>query len=267
MRLLKGRFFTDADDERHPPVMIMSEDTAKRFFGTDDPIGRTMSLPLSRNGQTSSVEMTLVGITANVKYAGLAAPPDDVVYRPFAQQPWVAPFLVVRTSGDPADFALTLRRGIGAVDKGIVTSSVATLDQLVVNETAQPQFRTLLLAALAALALGIASIGLYGVVAYAVSRRTREIGIRMALGATSREVLAMVLRDGLAVAVIGIAAGTAGALALARVLAGLLYGITPTDPVSFLGASVGLLVLTLVASYIPARRAARVDPIRALRAE
>jgi predicted permease len=267
MRLIKGRFFSDADDDRHPPVIIMSEDTARRFFGTDDPLGRTMTLPVLRDGNNSSAEMTLVGITSNVKYAGLAAPPDDIVYRPFAQQPWVAPFLVVRTSGDPADFALTLRRGIAAVDKGIVTSSVTTLDQLVTDEAAQPQFRTVLLGSLAALALGIAAIGLYGVVAYAVSQRTREIGIRMALGATSRKVLAMVLSDGLIVAVAGIVAGTASAWALAKVLTGLLYGITPTDPVSFVLASIGLLGLTLLASYIPARRAARTDPVRALRSE
>lgn len=267
MRLIKGRFFTDADDDHHPPVMIMSEDTAKRFFGTDDPIGRTIRLPVLRNPARKSVEMTLVGVTANVKYAGLAAPPDDVVYRPFAQQPWVAPFLIVRTSGNPADFALTFRRGIAAVDKGIVVSSVTTLEQLVVDATAQPQFRTALLASLAALALGIAAMGLYGVVAYTVSRRTKEIGIRIALGATSREVLRMVLREGLTVAMAGIVAGTASAFVLARVLAGLLYGITPTDPVSFLLASAGLLSLTLVASYIPAKRAARIDPIGAIRAE
>ncbi|MGH9348706.1 MAG: ABC transporter permease [Vicinamibacterales bacterium] len=266
MRLIKGRFFTDADDDHHPPVMIMSEDTAKRFFGTDDPIGRTMLLPVLRNGARTSAEMTVVGVTANVKYAGLAAPPDDVVYRPFAQQPWVAPFLIVRTSGDPAGFALTLRRGIAAVDKGIVVSSVTTLEELV-DATAQPQFRTVLLAALAALALGIAAIGVYGVVAYGVSRRTKEIGIRIALGATSREVLAMVLSDGLVVAIAGIVAGTASALMLARVLAGLLYGITPTDPASFILASVGLLGLTLVASYIPASGAARIEPVRALRME
>ena len=267
MRLIKGRFFTDADDDHHPPVIIMSEDTARRFFGTDDPLGRTMTLPVLRDGKSSSAEMTVVGITSNVKYAGLAAPPDDIVYRPFAQQPWVAPFLVVRTSGDPADFALTLRRGIAAVDSGIVTSSVTTLDQLVADAAAQPQFRTVLLGTRAAVALAIAAIGLYGVVAYAVSQRTKEIGIRIALGATSRDVLAMVLNDGLFVAIAGIVAGTASAWALARVLAGLLFGITPTDPVSFFVATIGLLGLTLLASYIPARRAARIDPIRALRTE
>jgi putative ABC transport system permease protein len=267
MRLIKGRFFTDADDDHHPPVMIMSEDTAKRFFGTDDPIGRTMSLPVVRDGQRGSAEMTLVGVTANVKYAGLAGPPDDVVYRPFAQQPWVAPFLVVRTTGDPDDFALTLRRAIAGVDKGIVVSGVTALEDLVAKEAAQPRFRAILLASLAGLALAIAAIGLYGVVAYAVSRRTREIGIRIALGATSREVLTMVLGEGLIVAMAGIVSGTAGALLLARGVARLLYGITSTDPASFLLASSGLFVLTLVATYIPARRAARIEPVRARRVE
>jgi predicted permease len=267
MRLIKGRFFADADDDRHPAVMIMSEDTAKRFFGPHDPLGRTMSLPVLRDGRSSSTEMTLVGITANVKYAGLAAPPDDVVYRPFAQQPWASASLVVRTSGDPADFALTLRRGIAAVDKAIVTSSVTTLDQLVMNEAAQPQFHTALLASLAALALGIAGIGLYGAVAYAASQRTKEIGIRIALGATSRDVLMMVLGDGFVVAIAGIVAGATSAWMLASLSGRLLYGIAPTDPVSFLLSSAGLLGLTLAASYIPARRAARIDPIRALRTE
>jgi putative ABC transport system permease protein len=247
-------------------VVIVSEDTAKRFFGTDDPIGRTLLLPMIRDGARSSAEMTVVGVTANVKFAGLAAPTDDVVYRPFAQQPWVAPFLIVRTTGDPADFARTLRRGIAAADKGIVVSSVTTLEQLVVDATAQPQFRAVLLASRAALALGIAAIGLYSVVAYAVSRRTKEIGIRIALGATSRDVLAMVLADGLIVALAGIATGSASAWVLASVVAGLLSGITPTDPLSFLLASIGLLSLTLLASYIPATRAARIDPVSDLRA-
>lgn len=267
MRLLKGRFFNESDDEHHAQVMIMSEDTARRFFGNDDPIGRTMSLPVIKNGKMGSAEMTLVGVTANVKYGGIAVPAEDTVYRPFAQQPWVAPYLVVRTTGDPADFAQTARRAIAAVDKAVVVSSVATLDQLVQDATAQPQFRTVLLAAFATFAMAIAAIGLYGVVAYAVSRRGKEIGIRIALGATSATVLGMVLTEGLIMAIAGIVIGSAGAFMLAKLVAGLLYGITPTDPVSFLLAAAGLLALTLLASYIPARRAARIDPIRALRTE
>jgi predicted permease len=267
MRLINGRFFTDADDDQHPPVMIMSEGTAHRFFGSGDPIGRTMTLPLLRDGVSSSVEMTLVGVTANVTYSGMALPPDDVVYRPFAQQPWVAPFLVVRTIGDPTDFAQTLRRAIATADKGVVISSVVTLDRLVVDATAQLRFRTFLLITLAALALGIAAVGLYGVVAYAVSRRTKEIGIRVALGASPGGVLTMVVIDGVIMAGSGIAIGMAGAMVMARTLSGLLYGITPTDPLSFLVSSTALLILTLLASYIPARRAARIDPIGALRSE
>jgi predicted permease len=265
MRLVKGRFFTDADDDRHPPVLILSEDTARRFFGGDDPIGRTMSMPVVRDGVRGSAGMTVVGVTANVKYAGLAAPPDDIVYRPFVQQPWSSLFLVVRTSGDPAAFANTLRREIAALDKAIVISSLTTLDDLVADAAAQPRFRTVLFATLATLALGIAAIGLYSAVAYAVSRRTREIGIRVALGATSRQVLTMVLREGAIVAVMGIVAGSAAAFTLAEVLSGMLYGIAPTDPTSFLFASAGLLALTLLASYIPARRAARTEPTSALR--
>jgi predicted permease len=267
MRLVKGRLFTDADDSAHAPVMIMSEETARRFFGDGDPLGRTMRLPELRDGRNASAEMTLVGVVANVKYAGLGVPPDDAVFRPFAQQAWLAPFLVVRTDGEPSSFAPALRRAIGAADRRIVASAIAPLDQLVADAAAQPRFRSVLLGSLAGLALAIAVVGLYGAISYAVSQRTKEMGIRVALGATSRDVLGMVLGDGMIVAGAGIGLGVAGAALLARLLTGLLYGIGPFDPLSFIAASAGLLALTLVASYIPARRAARIDPIRTLRTE
>jgi len=267
MRLLKGRFFTDADDDAHPQVMIMSDDTARRFFGDGDPIGRTMNLPRLQNGRNSSVEMTLVGVIASVKYSGLAAPPDDAVYRPLRQQAAPAPFLVVRTSGDPLAFASTLRREIAAVDPALVVSQVTTADQLIADAAAQPQFRTILLGSLAALGLAIAAVGLYSVVAYTVAQRTKEIGIRMAIGAAASDVLAMVVGEGMRVAIAGIGAGVAAALALSRLLSSLLYGVRPTDPLSFAAAPAGLLLLTLAASYVPARRAAAVDPITALREE
>jgi putative ABC transport system permease protein len=173
----------------------------------------------------------------------------------------------VRTDGDPSSFAPVLRRAIGSADRRIVTSAITPLDQLVADAAAQPRFRSVLLASLAGLALAIAVVGLYGAISYAVSQRTREMGIRVALGATSRDVLGMVLGDGMIIAGAGIALGVVSAGLLARLLTGLLYGIGPSDPVSFIAASAGLIALTLVASYIPARRAARIDPICTLRTE
>jgi putative ABC transport system permease protein len=174
---------------------------------------------------------------------------------------------VVRTAGDPLVFASTLRREIAALDPAIVVSQVTTADQLIADAAAQPQFRTVLFGSLAALGLAIAAVGLYSVVAYTVAQRTKEIGIRVALGAAPRDVMGMVLSDGMRVAVGGIAAGIAAALALSRVLSSLLFGIEATDPLSFIAAPAGLFVLTLAASYLPARRATAVDPIGALRTE
>src|SRR5262249_54770897 len=159
-------------------------------------------------------------------------PADDSVFRPFAQQPWVAPYLVVRTDGDPALLTPSLRRAIATADPAMVIGAIAPLDRLVANETAQPQFRTVLLASLAAVAIGIAVVGLYGAISYAVSQRTREIGIRVALGATPGAVQRAVVGEGMVVAAAGIAVGLAGALPLARLLTSLLFGVTPADPVS-----------------------------------
>jgi putative ABC transport system permease protein len=267
MRLVRGRLFTAEDDLHHPPVMIMSVDTARRFFGDADPIGHTMSLPVSRNGVTGREEMTLVGTIANVKYSGLDAAADDAIYRPFRQQTWVAPYLVVRTAGDPQNLVPTLARAIAAIDRDVVITDVRTLDSIVANAAAQPRFRTMLLCSIAGLALSMAVVGLYGVVAYSVSQRTNEIGIRMALGAHRGDVLAMVFREGLLLAVVGILGGLAAAIAATRTLSGLLYGIAPTDAVSFGVACVSLLIVALLATYFPARRATKVDPLVALRHE
>jgi putative ABC transport system permease protein len=267
MRLVKGRLFTEADDLNHPPVMIMSVDTAARFFGDGDPIGKAMSLPVTRNGGKGTELMTLVGVVANVKYSGLDAAPDDAVYRPFAQQTWVAPYLVARTVGDPEYLVTTLRREIAAVDRAIVLSDIKALDEIVSAAASQPRFRTVLLTAIAGLALLMASVGLYGVVAYSVAQRTREIGIRMALGADRSNLLHTTLREGLLLAVAGILCGLPAGYWATRTLTGLLYGIEPTDLASFGLASAGLLIVTLASSYVPARRATKVDPLIALRCE
>ncbi len=267
MRLVSGRLFTPDDDRRHPEVMIMSVGTARRFFGDGDPVGRTMSLPVSRNGKTESADMTLVGTIADVKYSGLDVAADDAVYRPFKQQTWTTVFLVARTVGAPQNFVPTLSREIAAVDRGMVVGDVRALDSIISDATASPRFRALVLATIAGLAFLMAIVGLYGVVAYSVAQRTREIGIRMALGARASDVLAMVVREGFVLALAGVAGGLALAIAASRAMSSLLYGIAPTDPASFGLTCVTMLIVAMIASYLPARRATRVDPLAALRDE
>jgi putative ABC transport system permease protein len=267
MRLERGRWFTAADDERARPVVIMSADTARLLFGNEDPLGRTIELPVLRNGATSGEHMTVVGITANVKYSGLAQPADAVVYRPFAQQPWRSVFLVARTAGDAGRLASQLRREIAAVDAAVTVADVTPLATVVADLTLQPRVRTMLLIALAGMAITIAAVGLYGVIAYSVSQRTAEIGIRMALGADRRRIRLMVLSEGAALTAIGLAGGLAAALGGSRLIAALLFGIAPTDPASFALAAVVTLVVGLAAALLPAARAAGADPLSALKAE
>ena len=265
MRLLKGRLFTADDDLDHPPVMIMTVDTAKRFFGPADPIGRTMHMPGLRDGVSHGDTMTLVGVVSDVKYAGLDAAPDDAVYRPFTQQAWIASFLVVRTAGDPGVLVPTIRRAAADVDPTMVVSDVAPLDSIVSRAADQPRFRAVLLGAIAGLALLMAIVGLYGVVSQSVAQRTREIGIRVALGATPGVVGSMVLKDGLQLAVAGMVVGAGAAWETSRLLAGFLYGVGRTDLFSFALPCAGLALIAVAASYVPARRALQVNPATVLR--
>jgi ABC-type antimicrobial peptide transport system permease subunit len=209
--------------------------------------------------------MMVVGIVAEVKYSGLDQAADAVVYRPFAQQPVRAPFLIARTTGDPASLVRQLQAELGAVDRGITMADARTLDAVLSQVTLQPRFRTLLLAALASLAIAIAAVGVYALIGYSVSQRTAEIGVRLALGAESRHIHMMVLGEGMILAAIGAVIGLGGAYALARLLTTLLYGIAPTDPISFALATAGVLVAGLTASFLPAVRAARTDPVAAIR--
>jgi len=267
--LIQGRLFNESDDASHPPVMIMSVDTARRFFGSGDVIGRTMNIPQATwlDVRKGSVDMTLVGVIGNVKYSGLAAPPDDAIYRPFAQQPWIAPFLLARTTTEPGSVASPIRREIAAAGPGIVVSSIRTLDSIMSDAAAQPRAQTVVLIALTTLALAMSAVGLYGVVAFSVAQRTREIGIRIALGATRADVFLMALREGAVIGIVGLVIGVLAALAVVRLLAASLYGISSTDPLSYLLAATVLLVVALVASYLPAKRATTVDPVVALRAD
>jgi putative ABC transport system permease protein len=261
--LLKGRLFDSGDDLAHKRVMILSADAAQDLFG-GEPLGRTLTLPTPSHG---SVTATVVGVVGNVKYKGLAQGAEPTLYVPFAQQPWPTAFLVARTTGEPGALAAGLRRAIGEVDRESGVVSVRTLDDVLARETAEPGFRTAVLSAIAGLALLLAAIGLSGVVGFTVSRRTAEIGVRMALGAARPDVMWMVLREGLTLGAVGGAIGVGAAAALSRFLGRFLFGVRPTDPLSFLGAVVSLILLVLVASYVPARRACRIDPTWALRAE
>jgi len=209
--------------------------------------------------------MTLVGVIAEVKYSGLEKAADNSIFRPFAQQPWPNVFLIARTQGDTHALTAALQRRIAQVDPAIVVEKVSPLDAVVLDAAAQPRLRTTVIGGLAGLALALAAVGLYGVISRSVTQRTNEIGVRMALGATWTDITAMVIGEGMVLAVAGVVLGIALSYASTRLLATFLYGITPTDAVSFGVASASLLLFALIASYLPARKASRIDPAVALR--
>ncbi|MDE3157093.1 MAG: ABC transporter permease [Acidobacteriota bacterium] len=269
IRLREGRLFSTDDDARHPMVMIMGSTTARRYFGPGNPIGREASFPMPPvpGRPKGYVSMRLVGIVSDVKYAGLATSPPNQIYRPLAQQPWPALFLAVRTDRALGGFSSTLRRAVAFVDPSLVLSSITPMDRIISSDVNPYRFRTVFLAAFAGLALAIAAIGLFGIMAFSVAQRTTEIGIRMALGARTADVMRMVLREGILVGTGGAVLGLAAAGAMSRLIGSLLFGVSPNDPLSFVVAATVLLGVALAASYIPARRAALVDPVAALRSE
>ena len=264
--LVGGRFFTEADGPDAQPVVILSADAARSFFGDGvDPLGQTVSLPVLRDGIAASEEMTVVGIVGNVKYSGLGVPPDDTVYRPFAQQPWSPAFLLIRSERDAPGFAMTVRRRIAAADSALAVRAVEPLEAAVSRAAAAPRVRTALFAWLAGLGVTLAAVGFYGVLGYSVAQRTNEIGVRMALGATRTRILGLLLRESATVVLLGAFVGLALAFAGRGLLAGFLYGVEPTD-LGAVGLAVGgLAAVAAAGACLPARRALRVDPAAALR--
>jgi len=259
--LLRGRWFTDADREGAPDVVVVSESMARHFWPGEDPIGRRIGYPWP------SEWLTVVGVAGDVKQDSLSGAAGMTVYRPLFQAPASAMTLVARTTADPVALAAGLRAAVAEADPDVPVSDVSTMAQVVAASVAKPRFTMFLLAAFAAVALALGAVGIYGVMSYAVSLRTREIGVRMALGATPRDALGMVVRQGALLTAAGVGVGVVGALAATRVLAGLLYGVTPTDPLTFVAVPVVLAAIALAATYLPARRATQVDPTVALRAE
>jgi putative ABC transport system permease protein len=217
--------------------------------------------------EMDNVWRTVVGVVSDVKQMGLDAPRTMQIYVPHAQSRNGFMTLVVRTSQDPVNYITPVRQRITALDKELAVSGVASLDQVVSDSVAGRRFSAILLGAFAVLGLLLASVGVYGVLAYSVAQRTPEIGIRMALGAARKDVLWLIVALGLRQALAGIVAGTAAALALTRLMSSLLFEVSPVDPATFIGAALLLGTVAGLAGYIPARRAAKVDPMAALRCE
>jgi putative ABC transport system permease protein len=262
--LLVGRYFTREDSPGSPRVAIISQTIAQRFFHDKNPIGQTIKIGV---GAAEPVAREIVGVVGDVKDDGLGEAATMAAYEPYTQMAWSDMTLFVRSDSDPSQMAGMLRSQVTSVDKDQPVADISTGDQLMAQAVAQPQLRTTLLSLFAGLALILASLGIYGVMSNTVAQRTHEIGVRMALGAGQSSVLRLVLSNGMRLTLLGIALGTAGAFALTRLMKSFLFHVTPTDPSTFVEVALFLFLVALLASYIPARRATRVDPVVALRYE
>lgn len=265
--LLRGRMFTERDTKDSLPVAVINETMAKKIFPDEDPIGKRITFD-TRADKPAWFE--IVGIVGDVKHYGLDRPSPMQTYEPFTQQTMSSMTLVVRSTNDPTNLSAAIRSQVLSLDKEQPISNISTLDQYISTSMAQQQFSTQLFGIFAAVAMTLACIGIYGVLSYSVTQRTHEIGIRLALGAQTSDVLRMVIKQGLLLTIVGIICGIAAAITLARVLtdfSGLLFDVKATDPMTFVMIAIGLLCVALVACFVPARRATKVDPMVALRGE
>jgi putative ABC transport system permease protein len=259
--LRKGRLFTAQDKQGAPRVLIVNETMARRFWPNQDPIGKRVGTGAPQDW------MLVVGVVGDVRHMSLAQEPDAEIFLPLAQNPRPDMKLVVRTASDPLRFAPALRQAVMEVDRDQPVSLVASMEQNLSDSIATKRFAATLLTIFAAVALLLAVVGIYGVIAYSVTRRRQEIGVRMALGARGGDVLRMVVGQGTLLALIGVIIGLAAAFPLTRVIASLLYGVKAADPAVYSGVALLLIAVAALASYLPARRAAKVDPVVALRYE
>lgn len=258
--LLKGRAFTEQETKETAKVVIINESFARTYFPDEDPLGKRLIID---DGQPLTCE--IIGVTRDIKQFSLAGQFNPTMYMPRIETGFAN--LAVRTSGDPLALASAVSAAVQSVDKDQPVSSVQSMEQILATSVAQPRFRTTLLGVFAAVALGLAAIGIYGVMAYTVAQRTHEIGIRMALGAGKTDVLWLVVKQGIALTSGGIVVGVGSALALTRLLRGLLFGVGANDPLTFVLIAAMLSAVALLACWIPARRATKVDPLIALRCE
>jgi len=262
--LLKGRDFTADDHAQAPGVVIISEALARRYWPGEDALGKRL-----REEGASNPWVSVVGVAADVKYRGLPNNPnaDPDVYFPLLQRPNNNLSLAVRTAAEPTNLTATIRQELQKLDPNLPVYNVMTMAQQIARQTTHSRFSAWLLGIFGALALALAAVGVYGVMSYLVTQHTREIGIRMALGAQARDVLKLVVWQGLALTLIGIGVGLIGALALTRLMKTLLFGVSATDPLTFAVIALLLVGIALLACWIPARRATKVDPVIALQCE
>jgi len=261
--LLYGREFDDRDTGGKPDVVIVNQKMAQSYWPGGDAIGKRIKIGPPEHEPW----VTIVGVVGNVNHTGLDAEPDFASYEPHAKRPWSSMTVLVRTVGDPLSLAGPVQQELKTAEKDILIEDVVTMNRRLALSVAPQRLNVVLLATFAFIALVLATAGIYGVMAHAVAQRTPEIGLRMALGAQLQDVMKMVLRSGMWLALLGIAIGLVGAFFLTGLMSKLLFGVTPRDAVTFASVAVILFVVALLACYIPARRATKVDPSIALRYE
>jgi putative ABC transport system permease protein len=269
--LKRGRLLTERDIEGAERVALVNETMARRFWPGEDPVGKRFGLGLSHRPppgfDAPPPWIRVVGVVGDVHHTALSQPAEPEYFESYFQRPFPAVTVVVRTPSEPERFAPALHAAVASVDKSQPVSEVSAMERLVFNSIAPQRLATALLGGFAALALALAAVGVYAVMSFSVERRTQEIGVRLALGAERGDVLRLVLRQGMRLALIGLTAGLTGSLWLGRLLRGLLFGVTHSDPLVFSSAALLLAATSLAAVWIPARRATRVAPSAALRYE
>jgi putative ABC transport system permease protein len=265
--LLKGRDFDQRDQHGSPSVVIVSEEFARQYFPGEDPLGKSIKPGLNTFEGEKSPYRQIVGVVGNIRNRSLNTPPQAAYYVPQTQVPFSQMTLVIKTANDPHIVISEATKEVGAMDSDLPLFGVKTMREYLSASVATPRFSTTLLSIFAGVALVLTLVGLYGVMSYSVAQRTNEIGIRLALGAQSRDVLLMIVKQGSRLILIGLAIGLVGAYALTRLIASLLFGVTAKDPLTFAAAAFLLAVVAMLACYIPAWRATKVDPLEALRYE
>jgi len=260
--ILKGREFTAQDTVSAPGVIVINQSMAHDFWPKEDPVGRAIRL-----GGSDGPRLTVVGVVGDVHFQGLDNPARRQFFRPYAQAGWPEMTVVVRSIATPMAYLTPIKKALASILPDLPVSGAETMEEVVHNSTGSRRLPMLLLSVFSVLALVLAAVGIVGVVGHSVTQRTQEIGIRMALGAETMDVLRLMVSGSMAWVLVGLVAGVAGSAALTRLLAGMLYDVRPLDPVVLGGVAMLLAVVALLASYFPARRAASIDPITALRCE